>query len=274
MVGSAEHYDSPVAKRGLAAVDKIVAVASGKGGVGKTTVTVNLAVALASLGKRVGLFDADLYGPNVPLLMGVLRREGPKRAPMIPIARADQTPYIDPLERYGIALMSFGLLVGETDTMLPDSRFAGGMVEQTLRDVKWGLGAEGERRDVLLIDLPPGSGEPQQTLVEGLAIDGVIAVTTPQDLSLMDTGRSLGLYRKAGVSVLGVVENMAYLDCPHCHERVNVFYESDRPWAVRDADLPLLAQLPMAPALSRPVTPDSVPSQFRDLAEAVLARLA
>ncbi|HET7769839.1 MAG TPA: P-loop NTPase, partial [Chloroflexota bacterium] len=124
-----------------------------------------------------------------------------------------------------------------------------------------------------LIDLPPGSGEPQQTLVENLAIDGVIAVTTPQDLSLMDTGRSLGLYRKAGISVLGVVENMAYLDCPHCHERVNVFHESDRSWVVRDADLPLLAQLPMAPDLSRPVTPEAVPSQFRDLAEAVLARL-
>ena len=263
-----------MAKRGVPAVDKIVAVASGKGGVGKTTVTVNLAIALASLGKRVGLFDADLYGPNVPLLLGVMRREGPKRAPLIPIARADQKPYIDPLERHGIALMSFGLLVGETDTMLPDSRFAGGMVEQTLRDVKWGHGMEGGRCDVLLIDLPPGSGEPQQTLVENLAIDGVIAVTTPQDLSLMDTGRSLGLYRKAGIPVLGVVENMAYLDCPHCQERIEVFHETDRPWAVRDPDLPLLARLPMSPSHSRPVSPDTAPPAFTDLARSLLARLA
>ena len=260
-------------KRGVPAVEKIVAVASGKGGVGKTTVTVNLAIALAALGQRVGLFDADLYGPNVPLLLGVTRRTGPARPPLIPIARADQKPYIDPLERHGIALMSFGLLVGETDTMLPDSRFAGSMVEQTLRDVKWGHGADGGRRDVLLIDLPPGSGEPQQTLVQNLAIDGVIAVTTPQDLSLMDTGRSLGLYRKAEVRVLGVVENMAYLDCPHCQERIDVFHESDRPWAVRDADLPLLAQLPMASHLSRPVTPESVPPIFTSLAREVLERL-
>ena len=257
-------------KSGIAAVDKIVAVASGKGGVGKTTVTVNLAIALASLGRRVGLFDADLYGPNVPLLMGVTRRAGPTRAPLIPIARADQKPYIEPLERHGIALMSFGLLVGETDTMLPDSRFAGSMVERTMRDVKWGVGSEDGRRDILLIDLPPGSGEPQQTLVQNLAIDGVIAVTTPQDLSLMDTGRSLGLYRKAEVRVLGVVENMAYLDCPHCTERIEVFHESDRPWAVRDSELPLLSQLPLSLMFSRPVSPDSVPEAFRALAQRVI----
>ncbi|MGI8423072.1 MAG: P-loop NTPase [Chloroflexota bacterium] len=260
-------------KRGVPAIDRIVVVASGKGGVGKTTVTVNLAIALASLGKRVGLFDADLYGPNVPLMLGVTR-QAPARAPMIPIARADPEPYIDPLERHGIALMSFGLLVGESDTMLPDSRFAGSMVERTLRDVKWGVGAPGGRRDILLIDLPPGSGEPQQTLVQNFAIDGVIAVTTPQDLSLMDTGRSIGLYRKAGIPVLGVVENMAYLDCPHCAGRIEVFHETDRPWAVRDSALPLLARLPMAPSLSRPVTPDAVPPAFLDLARTVLERLA
>ena len=273
-VGNAGDYDSGVAKRGLAAVDKIVAVASGKGGVGKTTVTVNLAIALAGLGRRVGVFDADLYGPNVPLILGVTRRTGPARPPLIPLARADRKPYIDPLERHGIALMSFGLLVGETDTMLPDSHFAGGIVEQTLRDVKWWLGADGGRRDVLLIDLPPGSGEPQQSLVQNLAIDGVIVVTTPQDLSLMDTGRSLGLYRKAGIGVLGLVENMAYLDCPHCQERIDVFHETDRPWAVRDPELLLLARLPMSPALSRPVAPHTVPPAFLNLAQTLLDRLS
>lgn len=261
-----------MAKHGVPGVEKIVAVASGKGGVGKTTVTVNLALAFAALGRRIGLFDADLYGPNVPLMLGVSRAAA--RSTLIPVARANPQPYIEPLERHGLRVMSFGLLVGETDTVVPDSRFAGMMVDRTLRDVKWTAGNGSlEALELLLIDLPPGSGEPQQSLVNTLAIDGVIAVTTPQDMSLLDTGRSLGLYRKADIPILGLVENMAYLDCPHCHERIEVFHQTDRPWAVHDPQVPLLARLPLAPALSRPVDPANVPQPFLDLAAAVQSRL-
>ena len=228
----------------IAQVSKILAIASGKGGVGKTTVSVNLALALAAEGMRVGLFDADIYGPNVPLMLGVRRRVSGRG--MLPVARAgDQPPYIPALDRYGIKVMSIGLLVGELDTVMPDPRFAGRIVTQTLRDVVWG------ELDYLLIDLPPGTGEPQQSLVEQIALDGAMVVTTPQDLSLLDTSRSLGLFRQAGVPLLGVVENMSYLTCPHCGERIEVFHHSDRRWAVQDGALPLLGQIPMDAAISR-----------------------
>lgn len=256
-------------KRPVSGVSRVVAIASGKGGVGKTTVTVNLALALVSLGRRVGLFDADLYGPNVPLMLGVTRRHA-AASTLVPVARADPKPYIEPLDRFGLRLMSFALLVGESDTVLPEPRFAGMIVERTLRDVVWSApGAP--PLDVLLIDLPPGSGEPQQSLVQTLPLDGVIAVTTPQDMSLMDTGRSLGLYRKAGVPLLGLVENMSFLTCPHCDERVDLFRSTDRDWEVHT--VPTLARLPLDPAYSRPADPENVPKPFRDLALRLSSRL-
>jgi ATP-binding protein involved in chromosome partitioning len=269
-------YDSAVAKP-IPGVRKVIAVASGKGGVGKTTVTVNLSLALRAQGLRVGLFDADVYGPNVPAMLGVTRQKA-AGSTLVPVARANPQPYIEPLERFGIKVMSFGMLVGETDTVLPDARFLGQLVERTLRDVKWG------DLDVLVIDLPPGSGEPQQSLVEHLTLDGVVIVTTPQDLSLMDAGRSLGLYRKKGVPVLGVVENMSYLDCPHCTERIEVFHRTERPWAVHDASLELLGRVPMTLAISRgistghPLVAASEESRnesdvFRDIARSVTRAL-
>src|SRR5438552_5409881 len=175
----------------IAGISRILAVASGKGGVGKTTVTVNLALALALRGSRVGLFDADIYGPNVPLMLGV-RRTRPATG-LIPVARTDTTPYIPPLDRYGLKMMSIGLLIGETQAVMPDSMFAGLIVTRTLKDVLWG------DLDYLLIDLPPGTGEPQQSLVNTIALDGVIVVTTPQDLSLLDAGRSLKMFHQAQV---------------------------------------------------------------------------
>lgn len=233
-------------KTKLPGIGHTLAIASGKGGVGKTTVSVNLALALAAMGARVGLFDADIYGPNVPLMLGVRRTA--KAHGLIPVARAgDQPPYIPALERYGIKMMSIGLLVGEYDTVLPDPRFAGRIVTQTLRDVIWG------ELDYLVIDLPPGTGEPQQHLVNSFAIDGAVIVTTPQDLSLLDASRSLGLFRQAGVALLGVIENMSHLICPHCGERIEVFHHSDRRWAVLDGELPLLGQIPIDIAISRAI---------------------
>jgi ATP-binding protein involved in chromosome partitioning len=257
-------------------VARTLAVASGKGGVGKTTVTVNLALALAQGGARVGVFDADIYGPNVPLMLGIRRA---KTAPgLLPVARADRTPYIPPIERFGLKVMSIGLLVGEADTVMPDPRFAGRIVSQTLQDVRWG------QLDYLLVDLPPGTGEPQQSLVEVVALDGAVLVTTPQDLSLLDAGRSLGLFEKAGVPVLGVIENMSYLVCPHCGERVEVFHRSDRRWRLAEEAPELLGRIPMDLAISRGIdsghpllqdAPDAAQAaEFRTIAERIARKLA
>jgi ATP-binding protein involved in chromosome partitioning len=141
--------------------------------------------------------------------------------------------------------MSIGLLVGERDAVMPDPHDAGRIVTQTLRDVLWG------DLDYLLIDLPPGTGEPQHSLVRQFALDAAVVVTTPQDLSLLDASRSLGLFRPAGVPILGVIENMSYFVCPHCGERVEVFHHSGRRWAVQGDDLQLLGQIPMDAAISR-----------------------
>src|SRR5262245_9514202 len=260
----------------IEAVVRTLAVASGKGGVGKTTVTVNLALALAQGGARVGIFDADIYGPNIPLMLGIRQT---KTAPgMLPVARADRTPYIPPIERFGLEVMSIGLLVAEADTVMPDPRFAGRIVSQTLLDVRWG------QLDHLLIDLPPGTGEPQQSLVEVVALDGAVVVTTPQDLSLLDAGRSLGLFRKAGVPILGVVENMSYLVCPHCGERVEVFHRSERQWRLADEAPELLGRVPMDLTISRGIdsghpllqdAPDAAQAaEFRAIAARIAQKLA
>ena len=262
-------------KQQLSGVARLLAVASGKGGVGKTTVSVNLALALAAGGARVGLFDADIYGPNVPLMLGVRRKESARG--LLPIERAASEPYIPPLQRYGLKVMSIGLLVGEGDAVMPDPHDAARIVTQTLRDVRWG------ELDYLLIDLPPGTGEPQHSLVRQFAIDGAVVVTTPQDLSLLDASRSLGLFRQAGVPILGVIENMSYFVCPHCGERVEVFHHGDRRWAVQGDELALLGQIPMDPAISRgidsghplvqsaPDTPES--SAFRQIGAKVARAL-
>jgi ATP-binding protein involved in chromosome partitioning len=247
----------PVRRR-LPGVDRIVAVASGKGGVGKTTIAVNLALALAHgwsapgdarPGSRVGLFDADLYGPNVPWLLGVHRQHGDQR--LFPIARADPRPYIQPLVRYGLKTMSFGMVVGEREAVQTDAPLIGRLVTQTLRDVVWG------DLDYLFIDFPPGSGEPQQSLLAAVPLDGAVVVTTRQDLALLDAGRSLAMFHQAGVPVLGVVVNMSHLDCPHCHQRVELFPRPARDWTVAEGAVELLAEIPLDPAIGRPVAPGS-----------------
>ncbi len=240
-----------------------------------STVTVNLALALQQMGARVGLFDADIYGPNVPLMLGISRTR-PARG-HIPIARANPTPYIEPLERYGLRVMSIGLLVGEHEAVMPDPHSAALIVLRTLQDVLWG------ELDYLLIDLPPGTGEPQQSLVSTMRIDGAVVVTTPQDLSLLDAGRSLRMFHKANVPILGVVENMSYLHCPECGKRVEVFHRSERAWAVEDEQLELLARVPMDIGISRGIDsghpllqdrPDaSEAAPFREIAGKVAAFL-
>jgi len=266
----------------LPSVRRIVAVASGKGGVGKSTVAVNLALGLARRGYRVGLLDADVHGPNVPLMLGVRRRHDARGwAAIIPIGTVPHErpePRLPPLERYGIRLMSIGLLVGEDQAALMDNvALVGLLVRNLLTMVDWG------DLDVLLIDFPPGTGEPQATLLATVALDGVALVVTPQDLSLLDTTRALGAFQASGVPILGVIENMSYLLCPHCGERLQVFHRGRVPRAVRGGDVPLLAEIPIDPALSeaadtgRPllvVTPESPQARlFLDLARVIAERL-
>ncbi len=253
-----------------------LAVASGKGGVGKTTVAVNLALALAQTGAQVGLFDADLYGPNVPLMLGV-RRSKPASG-SIPIARASREPYIPPLERFGLKVMSIGLVIASNETVLPDPHVAGSIIRQTMQDVRWGT------LDYLLIGLPPGSGEPQQTLLNSIKIDGALIVTTPQDLSLMDASRSLGLFESSGVPILGVVENMSYLTCPHCGEPIEVFHRSKLTWAIEQREIELLGRIPLNINISRGIDaghpfmdsadPSDEKAAFREIAEKVAGKMA
>jgi ATP-binding protein involved in chromosome partitioning len=249
-------------------------VASGKGGVGKTTVAVNLALALAQQGQKVGLFDADVYGPNVPLMLGVHRTN--LGGGYVQVARASRVPYIPPLERSGLKVMSIGLVMSDEQTLAPDARFLGHIIRQTLQDVLWG------ELDYLLIDLPPGTGEPQQTLLQTIRVDGVVIVTTPQDLSLMDSSRSLGLFQAAGVPITGVVENMSYLVCPHCGEPVEVFTRGSATWAVDDESIEVLGRVPLETGISRGIergnpfmtTPgeDGGRQVFLEIARKIIAR--
>lgn len=227
-------------------VKNFIAVASGKGGVGKTTVTVNLALALQQQGAKVGIFDADVYGPNVPIMLGIHRRKAAEG--MMAIARRSDAPaYIKPLSRFGLSIMSIGLLVAENQVIDParSPDAVGQLVVQTLKDVIWGP------LDYLLIDLPPSAGQPQASLLQRVPLRGVVIVTTPQDLSLLDASRSFLMFKEANVPVLGIVENMSYFICPNCAERHEIFQRSAkwRPPALADA--PILGEIPMTTAVSQ-----------------------
>lgn len=260
----------------LPGVSHVLAITSGKGGVGKTTVAVNLALALCREGARVGLFDADLYGPNVPLLLGLRRRQS--AGVMFPVTRTDRTPYLPPIERLGLKVMSIGFVLSDTDTVGLDPLFVGRLLHQTLQDVVWG------ELDFLLLDFPPGTGEPQRTLLRAVHVDGVLIVTTPQDLSLMDTSRSLGLFHQAAVPVLGVIENMSYCQCPHCGEPIEVFSRSTQAWTIEDTQLTQLGRIPLHRALSCSIDQDhpllqAVPDSpeavvFRQMASKVIRMVA
>jgi len=187
-------------------VKNIVAVASGKGGVGKSTVAANLAVALAMDGASVGLLDADITGPNVPLMMGV---EG------TPTASPDGK--IMPLERYGVKVISIQFFVPEGQPIVWRGPLVGGAIQQVLRDVAWG------EIDYLVIDLPPGTSDAQLTLAQAVPISGALLVTTPQDVALLDVEKALAMFERMSVPVMGVVENMSGFICPHCGEMTEIF---------------------------------------------------
>lgn len=234
----------------LEGVKRIVAVASGKGGVGKSTVSVNLALALAGLGYKVGLFDGDVHGPNIPLMLGARRQEkaeGYKDYVAVAMSRdyEKETRKGPPLERFGLKVMSTGLLVGEEQPIIPDTNLIGRMIMQMIRSIDWG------ELDYLLIDLPPGTGEPQITLSQELQIDGVVLVTTPPDVSLLDTTKALNLYRERGIAVLGLVENMSFYICPVCSDQREIFPRSEREAerSLKAENITILGRIPLNPAV-------------------------
>jgi ATP-binding protein involved in chromosome partitioning len=262
---------------------RLLAVASGKGGAGKSTVAVNLALGLTRIGYRVGLLDADVHGPNVPLMFGVRRRAvAAGWESIVPLAMASpRTAHMPALERYGVRIMLLGLLAGEEQALLTDNApLVGLLVRGLLTLVDWA------DSDVVLLDLLPGTGEPLATLLRTVCFDGVVLVTTPQDVARLDAGRVLAAFREARVPVLGTVENMAYLVCPHCGERIEVFHRGRVSRPVDDGGdgaIPRLAEIPLDPDLSeaadtgRPVLiTDPTGSQARAfvaLAEAIAQQL-
>jgi ATP-binding protein involved in chromosome partitioning len=262
-------------------ITHLLVVGSGKGGVGKSTVSVNLAVALAKRGARVGLLDADAYGPSVPMMLGIRKRgESQGWRAILPLGhRGKLSPdkMLKPLLRYGVKVMSVGFFIGEEQAVAPIPDVLGLLIRQLLYTVNWG------ELDYLIIDLPPGNGEPQATLCRELQLDGAILVTTPQDIARIDTAKGLAMFQNAGVPALGLVQNMSGFVCPHCGERVDIFPSSEESRALLDS-LPLLGAIPLDPATAvsgdkgQPVVvsmPESpVAAAFKCAAEQVVAALA
>jgi len=216
-------------KLAIPGVKNLIAIGSGKGGVGKTTVSVNLAVALARLGNRVGLMDADVYGPNVPLMMGINRT---------PMAFGDR---IQPVEQYGVKLMSMGFLNPGDKPLVWRGPMLHSVIQQFLRGVDWG------ELDYLLIDLPPGTGDVQLTLIQTAPITGAIVVTTPSDVSLEDARKAVHMFHQVRVPILGIIENMSYLVCPHCNERIDVFSYGGGHRTADEMKVHFLGELPLNP---------------------------
>jgi ATP-binding protein involved in chromosome partitioning len=190
----------------LPGVKNVIAVASGKGGVGKSTVSVNLAVALAQAGASVGLLDADITGPNIPMMLGVSGQ---------PKATADNK--IEPMERHGVKVISIQFFVPEGQPIVWRGPLVGGAIQQFLRDVDWG------ELDYLVIDLPPGTSDAQLTLAQAVPISGAVLVTTPQEVALSDVAKALAMFKRMSVPILGLVENMTAFVCPHCGELTEIF---------------------------------------------------
>jgi len=211
----------------LPGVKNTIAVASGKGGVGKSTVAVNLAVALALDGAKVGLVDADVYGPSIPLMFGVNERP-----------RVSENRLI-PLERYGVKIMSIGFLVDPMQAVIWRGPMASGAVKQFMGDVNWG------DLDYLIFDLPPGTGDIQLTLVQTIPLTGAVIVTTPQDVALADARKGLVMFNKVNVPVLGIVENMSYFICSHCGQRENIFDTGGGSRTASELKVPFLGEIPI-----------------------------
>jgi ATP-binding protein involved in chromosome partitioning len=260
-----ESAQSAIARdpRLIPGVAHVVAVASGKGGVGKSTVAANLAVALARLGFRVGLLDADIYGPSVPTMFGIHER---------PRVIGNQ---VVPFERYGVKLMSLGFVLDTDQPVIWRGPMVMKALEQMLGDVEWGA------LDFLIADFPPGTGDAQLTMAQKIPMAGAVVVTTPQDVALIDARKGLAMFRKLNVEVLGIVENMATFVCPHCGQETAIFKHGGGERTAAELETSFLGRIPLDAAIVEggdagvPIVvgqPDGPHAKaFRELAEAVVA---
>ena len=261
---------APARPRGpqpIPGVRSVLAVASGKGGVGKSTVATNLALALATLRPAIGLMDADVYGPSVPLMLGIDEK-----------ARTREDRRIVPVEKHGLRVISMGMFVGEATPVIWRGPMITKLITEFLRNVEWG------ELDILVLDLPPGTGDVQLTLTQQVPITGGLIVTTPQDVALADVRRGIQMFRQVNAPVLGLIENMSFHVCPGCGERAELFGHGGGAAMAREAGIPLLGEVPLVRAIreagdaglpivaAQPSHPQS--RAFREIAERVLVRLA
>jgi ATP-binding protein involved in chromosome partitioning len=222
----------PQGKAPIEGVKNLIAVASGKGGVGKTTVAVNLAIALKNMGAMVGLLDADVYGPNVPLMLGTA--EQPKML--------DEKTII-PVQAYGVKMISMGLLNPGDKPLVWRGPMLHSVMQQFLRNVRWG------QLDYLIADLPPGTGDVQLSLIQTVAVSGAVVVTTPSVVALADVRKAVEMFRQVHVDVLGVVENMSYFGCPHCGGKIDVFGHGEGERMATDFGVPFLGEIEIDPKI-------------------------
>jgi ATP-binding protein involved in chromosome partitioning len=213
---------------GIPGVDAVIAVASGKGGVGKSTTAVNLALGLRDLGLKVGMLDADIYGPSLPKLLAI--REKPQTI---------GGNRLKPIERYGLTVMSIGFLVDEETPMIWRGPMVMSAITQMLREVEWG------KLDVLVVDMPPGTGDAQLTMAQQVPLKGAVIVSTPQDLALIDARRGVAMFKRVNVPVLGIVENMSYFLCPECGTRSDIFGHGGARHEAERLGVPFLGEVPL-----------------------------
>ncbi|HTY61806.1 MAG TPA: Mrp/NBP35 family ATP-binding protein [Acidobacteriota bacterium] len=266
MTSSVSRGTAAAGKQGIPGVKNIIAVGSGKGGVGKSTVTVNLAVALAQTGASVGLLDADIYGPNIPLMMGIAGR---------PHALDDR---IQTLSNYDVRVMSMGFLTSDDTPLIWRGPMLHSVIQQFLHQVDWG------ELDYLLIDLPPGTGDVQLSLTQTVPLMGAVIVSTPQDVALQDARKAILMFRQVRVEILGIVENMSYFQCPKCNERTPIFSHGGGAATAAKYDVPFLGEVPIDVSIreggdsGKPVVvtnPDSPVAQaFAQIAERVAAQVS
>lgn len=253
----------------LPSVRNVIAVASGKGGVGKSTVSANIACALAQTGARVGLLDADIYGPSIPLIMGA-----ENEAPQVDEAKEQ----LIPIERYGVKMISMGFLERSTAAVIWRGPMVSKAVQQFLRDVAWG------ETDYLVVDLPPGTGDIQLTLSQAIPLTGAVIVMTPQDVAAAVAVKAVSMFRRLDVPILGVIENMSYFICPNCSSRHYIFSHGGGRDAAEALEVPFLGEIPLTTQVRAEadegtptvvISPDSFEAQaFREAAESVARQVS